>query len=49
MKTEYYKRRVITHGDSIKHYPGGTSILMDMMITAAKEQCKKYRAKKVTK
>jgi len=46
MKTEYYKRRVITHGDSIKHYPGGTSILMDMMITAAQDYCKKRKVKK---
>jgi hypothetical protein len=47
MKTEYYKRNVITHGDSIKHYPSGTSILMDMIITAIKENCNKYHQKKL--
>lgn len=48
-KEEYYKRNVITHGDSIKHYPSGTSILMDMMITAAQDYCNKVQKKKVTK
>ena len=48
-KSRYYKRNVITHGDSIKHYPSGTSILVDMIITAAKEQCKKFNTKKVIK
>jgi len=47
-KDEYYKRNVITHGDSIKHYPSGTSILMDMMITSIHKKCNKF-IKKVTK
>jgi hypothetical protein len=46
-KQEYYKRNVITHGDSIKHYPSGTSILMDMMITAIQKTCRNYQRKKL--
>jgi len=45
MKTRYYKRNVITHGDSIKHYPGGTSILMDMIWRGIKYQIIKRKRK----
>jgi hypothetical protein len=45
-KSTYYKRNVITHGDNIKHYPSGTSILMDMMVSAAQDYCKKRKVKK---
>lgn len=42
-KREYYKRNVITHGDSIKHYPSGTAILMDMIIRGLKYNFIKFR------
>lgn len=48
-KREYYKRNVITHGDSTKHYPSGTSILMDMMITSIQRTCRLYHLKKLQK
>jgi hypothetical protein len=46
-KTEYYKRtNPVIHGDTIKHYPSGTAILMDMMVSAAQDYCKKRKVKK---
>ena len=49
-KLEYYKRtNPIIHGSDIKHYPSGTSILVDILITSIHEQCNKFQKKKVTK
>jgi len=46
MRTEYYKRtNKVMGGGSTKHYPSGTSILMDMMITAVQKKCNKFRKK----
>jgi len=46
-KSRYYKRNVITHGDTIKHYPSGTSILVDMIVTSIQKTYKSYQIKKL--
>jgi hypothetical protein len=46
-KTEYYKRtNKVMGGGDLKHYPSGTSILMDMVVSAAQDYCKKRKVKK---
>jgi len=36
MKTNYHKRKVITHGDSTKHHHNPTGILVDMALRTLK-------------
>lgn len=46
MRTEYYKRtNKIMGGSSTKHYPSGTAILMDMIVTAVHKKCNEFKKK----
>jgi len=47
MRTDYHLReRQIIHGDSVKHHPNNTSILVNILYRTLKYNCIKFKRKK---